>query len=118
MSRKNPPKLELEYPVVRNIKIRMKNNPDISVDQIKGFDRRVRNSPVLLLIIEITDRHAARAKKGWDKYYKAKEELDRINDTPYMKLHRENEDLKKQIQELQAKISTDLVPIGSSSACP
>lgn len=106
MSRKNPPKLELEYPVVRNIKIRMKNNPDISVDQIKGFDRRVRNSPVLLLIIQITNRHAVRADKGWKKYYKAKAELDIIDDTPYMKLQRENEDLKKQIQELQTLITS------------
>ena len=84
----------------------MKNDPDISVDQIKGFDRRVRNSPVLLLIIQITNRHAARANRNWDKYNKAKEELDRINDTPYMKLQRENEDLKKQIKELQAKITS------------
>jgi hypothetical protein len=106
MSRKNPPKLELEYPVVRNIKIRMKNNPDISVDQIKGFDRRVRNSPVLLLIIQITNNHASRANRNWEKYKKAKSELDRINDTPYMKLQRENEDLKKQIRELQTLITS------------
>ena len=54
MTRTNPDKLSVEYPVIKFIKRKMKRNDDISNDQIKKFDSRVKDSPVLLQIIQYT----------------------------------------------------------------
>ena len=56
MTRKNPEKLSVEYPVIKSIKRKMKRNPDIKEHQIKKFDSRVRESPFLLEIIKFTQK--------------------------------------------------------------
>lgn len=104
MSRKNPPKLEIEYPCVKTIKNRMKKNDEISDDQIKGFDRRVRNSPVLMTIIQYASQKTNTAKRAWDKYNVLDKEMKRIESTPYMNLQRENEKLKKEIEDLKFRL--------------
>ena len=45
-------KLCVEYPVIKDIKRKMKDNDDISESQVKKFDSRVRGSPFLLEIIQ------------------------------------------------------------------
>lgn len=110
----NPPKLETEYPCVKHIKNRMKKNDDISVDQVKGFDRRVRNSPFLLVIVQYANQKATTAKKGWNKFYELEKEMNRIEQTPYMNLQRENERLKKENEDLRTQLKK-LNPSYSSS---
>ena len=46
-------KLQDEYPSVKYIKNKMKQNPEIKIDQIYGFDRRARNSPFILELVKI-----------------------------------------------------------------
>lgn len=98
------PKLELQFPCIKKIKMRMKNNPDISIDQVKGFDRRVRNSPFLFMIVHFAHQQEHRSKVYFEKYKKAQSELDRIDQSPYMNLQRENEELKQRCADLQAQI--------------
>lgn len=100
----NPPKLELEYPCIRSIKNRMKKIDDISEDQVKGFDRRVRNSPFLLCIIQYTSQNFNAKKRAWDKYKVLDKEMKRIEQTPYMNLQRENERLKQENEDLKAQL--------------
>ena len=104
MSRKNPPKLEIEYPCIKSIKMRMKNNDEVSDDQVKGFDRRVRNSPVLTILVQYSQHQFTRAQRGWERYKEVQKELDRIEHTPYMKLQKENEKLKKEIEDLKFRL--------------
>ena len=54
MTRTNPDKLSVEYPVIKFIKRRMKRNDDIKTHQINKFDNRVKGSPFLLQIIQYT----------------------------------------------------------------
>ncbi len=107
----NLPKLELEYPCVKTIKNRMKKIDEISEDQVKGFDRRVRNSPFILTIIQYASQKSNTGKRGWDKFYELEKEMNRIEQTPYMNLQRENERLtegmlrlKQENEDLKAQL--------------
>ena len=82
----------------------MKKNDEISDDQVKGFDRRVRNSPFLMTIIQYASQKTNTAKKGWDRYYQLEREMNRIESTPYLALQRENEKLKKEIEDLKFRL--------------
>jgi hypothetical protein len=52
MTRTNPEKLSVEYPVITRLKNKMKRNKDITESQVKDFDRRVRRSPVLFEMVK------------------------------------------------------------------
>ena len=89
----------------------MKKIDDISEDQVKGFDRRVRNSPFLLCIIQYTSQNFNAKKRAWDKYKVLDKEMKRIENTPYMNLQRENERLtegmlrlKQENEDLKAQL--------------
>ena len=114
----NPPKLELEYPCVKVIKERMKKNDDISVDQVKGFDRRVRNSPFLLVIIQYANQKMTTQKRAWDKYKVLDKEMKRIEQTPFGQLQRENERLKQENEDLRAQLKKLNPSYSSAPASP
>ena len=46
-------RLNKEYPVFDILKMYMKEDEDISEDQIKGYSRRVKSSPMLKLHLEL-----------------------------------------------------------------
>ncbi len=46
-------RLNKEYPVFDILKMYMRENEDISEDQIKGYSRRVKSSPMLKLHLEL-----------------------------------------------------------------
>jgi len=45
--------LKAKFPVIETIKKVMKTNDEIKIDQIKGYNRRVQNSPILELHVEM-----------------------------------------------------------------
>ena len=50
-------KLSTEYPVVDDFKEAFKrHDSDVKVDQIKGFDRRVRGSPLLMRMVMVAQK--------------------------------------------------------------
>ncbi len=100
----NPPKLVLDYPCIRFIKGRMRHNDDINENQLKNFDRRVRNSPFILEIVGYAEHQFNRAKIANERLRKVNKEMDRIEKTPYMALQRENEKLSREIEELKKEI--------------
>ena len=46
-------KLDKEYCSIKATKELLKNNPEISVDQVKGYDRRARASPFIMEHVKI-----------------------------------------------------------------
>ena len=46
-------KLDKEYSSIKATKALLKLNPEISVDQVKGYDRRARNSPIIMEHVKI-----------------------------------------------------------------
>lgn len=97
----NPPKLVLEYPCIRFIKGRMRHNDEINENQLKNFDRRVRNSPFILTIVQYAEHQFNRAKIANEKLKKVNKELDRIEKTPFRELERENERLTEGMLRLR-----------------
>ena len=105
MPRTNPEKLSVEYPVITNLKKKMKRNKDITEDQIKGFDRRFRSSPVLFEVVKYMQELDNRAEEGEETIHRnmnlqayksvAEHRLKIINEQK-----KEIEDLKKRIQDL------------------
>ncbi len=49
-------RLNKQYPVFDTIKMYMKEDENISEDQIKGYSRRVKSSPFLLLHLELLQK--------------------------------------------------------------
>ena len=52
-SKKTTMSLKAKFPVIETIKKVMKTNDEIKIDQIKGYNRRVQNSPILQLHVEM-----------------------------------------------------------------
>ena len=52
-SKKTTMSLKAKFPVIETIKKVMKTNDEIKIDQIKGYNRRVQNSPILELHVEM-----------------------------------------------------------------
>ena len=98
MTRTNPEKLSVKYPVVKFIKRRMKLNDDIEIHQINKFDNRVKGSPFLLQIIEYTQELYDKVPK---KETRTREEgrLADIVSSNYYTI----ENLKKQVADLQVE---------------
>jgi predicted nuclease with TOPRIM domain len=46
-------RLNKQFPVFDTLKMYMRENEDISEDQIKGYSRRVKSSPMLMLHLEL-----------------------------------------------------------------
>ena len=79
MPRKNPPKLSEEYPIVSTIKMKLKNRDEINTPQIEGYDRRVRNSPFLMVHLEyIQQLHNKNARflKRWQDEQKERRRIE------------------------------------------
>ena len=106
MTRKNPEKLCVEYPVVNSIKRKMKGNPDIKEHQIKKFDSRVRESPFLLEIIKFAQN--LQGHKTVDKEEKKEEERlgDIIRGHLYTIEDKDKiiDDLNKKIEDLESQL--------------
>ena len=124
-------KLDKEYCSIKATKELLKLNPEISVDQVKGYDRRARASPFIMehvkiiqtLTDEIDDLQKEKFYLGFDedvheivdkKYIeKLKEEIDDLKAENERILDRgsqvasdlfiENEKLKAEIEKLKAK---------------
>lgn len=105
MTRTNPEKLSVKYPVVKRLKKKMKCNKDITESQVKDFDRRFRNSPFLLEVVKYMQELDNRAEEGVETKHRdmnlqayksvADDRLKKINEQ-----QKEIEDLKKRIQDL------------------
>tara|TARA_R100001460_G_scaffold43414_1_gene79722 strand:+ start:152 stop:493 length:342 start_codon:yes stop_codon:yes gene_type:complete len=106
MTRKNPEKLSVEYPVIKSIKRKMKRNPDIKEHQICDFDRRVKASPFLLEIIKFAQN--LQGHKTVDKEEKKEEERlgDIIRGHLYTIEDKDKiiENLNKKIQNLESQL--------------
>ncbi len=99
-------KLSTEYPVVDDFKRAFKRrNSDVKVDQIKGFDRRVRGSPLLMRMVEVAQKlkdkpgeEAGEIKRAWDicRGYQITEPVLREK---IKELEAENASLKEELQE-------------------
>jgi len=106
MSRRERNQLAKEYPVVDDFKKAFKKlNSGVKVDQIKGFDRRVRGSPIMMCMVEVAQKlkdlpgeEAGEIKRAWsicrgyqigEKGYKEK----------IKQLEAENASLKEELQE-------------------
>ena len=100
----NPPKLVLEYPCIRFIKGRMRHNDDINENQLKNFDRRVRNSPFILTIVQYAEHQFNRAKIANEKLRIVNKEMDRLEKTPFRALERENERLRQENEDLKQQL--------------
>jgi len=79
-------KLNKEYPSITETKNILKMNPNVSVDQVKGYDRRARNNEFIMEHVKIIERLT-------NENQKLKAEQDDVKE--------ENEKLEKQMQGVQ-----------------
>ena len=99
--------LKEKFPVIKDIKKKMKKNDEIKIDQIKGYNRRVENSPILEFHVEMIqsltrERDRWKSKfKDLDKEIKRLESCDRGYFENYKSLQKENEKLKLEIELLK-----------------
>ena len=95
-------KLDKEYSSVKATKALLKLNPEISVDQVKGYDRRARTSPFIMehvkIIQTLTDENE-KLKEANDTFTLGAKRTIESN----CKLYQENEKLKAEIEKLKAK---------------
>ena len=70
------PKLNLTYPTITTTKAILKTNPEISEDQVKGYDRRVRGSPFIMEHVKIIERLTNDLVEKGMENYRLTEELD------------------------------------------
>jgi len=91
-------KLSTEYPVVDDFKEAFKrHDSDVKVDQIKGFDRRVRGSPLLMRMVMV-------AQKLKDRPGQELVEMKRMR--MIVKMNRSSEKrLNERVAELEAEVS-------------
>ena len=111
MTRTNPDKLSVEYPVIKFIKRRMKRNDDIKTHQINKFDNRVKGSPFLLQIIQYTQ----------ELYDKAADEKGETRETRRLAMiitgHLYTiENQEKQIAELKQKLEEQELELSTRRA--
>lgn len=101
----NPEKLQVKYPVVEQIKRKLRRNESIKEHQVANFDRRVRDNPFLLEIIEYCQELKDKAKKR-----ELDDEEKRLADTcRYQKETIKNQQeeidrLKEKIEELESQL--------------
>ena len=101
MTRTNPEKLSVKYPVVKFIKKRMKRNDNFTENHVKGFDRRVRDHDLMMFMIEYTQELYEKAHR------KETREEGRLADTVSAN-HYTIQNLQKQVAELQME-NEDLI---------
>ena len=99
MTRKNPEKLSVKYPVVKRLKEKMKYNKEFTEDHIKGFDRRVRDHTLMMFMIEYMQELDNTAEEGVE----TKHRNDNLK--AYMSIAEERrnklEEAEKTIEELK-----------------
>ena len=69
-----------DYPVIRKIKMRMKNKEGVKIDQIKGYNRRLKNSLVFQVHIEFLQELDTRRIRLSKMLIKKDEEIKHLND--------------------------------------
>ena len=70
--------LKEKFPVMNSIKTKMKGNDEIKIDQIKGYNRRVQNSPILQLHVQMIQDLTDKLKRSRTRNKELQKELDRI----------------------------------------
>ncbi len=70
--------LKEKFPVMNSIKTKMKGNDEIKIDQIKGYNRRVQNSPILQLHVQMIQDLTEKLKRSRTRNKELQKELDRI----------------------------------------
>jgi hypothetical protein len=95
--------LSADYPVIKAIKVKMKHNDEISVDQIKGYDRRVRGSTFLLLHVELLQSYQNKSERFW-KMYQAEQKEKRRLESCLSGHYQNNVLLKEEIKKLREEI--------------
>mgnify|MGYP006187534745 FL=1 len=98
-------KLDKEYSSIKATKARLKLNPEISVDQVKGYDRRARASPFIMEHVKIIQSLTDENEKLKAENEKLREQADRS----YAKNKHEQGLVKrcheKAIAELQLRVT-------------
>mgnify|MGYP003644645851 FL=1 len=69
-----------DYPVIRKIKMRMKNKEGVKIDQIKGYNRRLKNSLVFQVHIELLQELDTKRIRLSKMLIKKDEEIKHLND--------------------------------------
>lgn len=72
----NQPKLNLTYPSITATKEHLKINPEVSADQVKGYDRRVRGSPFIMEHVQIIEKLTNELVEKGMENYRLTEELN------------------------------------------
>jgi len=72
----NQPKLNLTYPSITATKEHLKINPDVSVDQVKGYDRKARGSPFIMEHVQIIEKLTNELVEKGMENYRLTEELN------------------------------------------
>lgn len=98
-------KLDKEYSSIKATKALLKLNPEISVDQVKGYDRRARTSPFIMEHVKIIQSLTDENEKLKAENEKLREQADRS----YAKNKHEQGLVKrfheKAIAELQLRVT-------------
>ena len=108
MTRTNPDKLSVEYPVIKFIKRRMKRNDDIKTHQINKFDNRVKGSPFLLQIIQYTQElfESAPDDKGETAETRRLAMIIRGHLNTIENQEKQIAELKEKLEDLELELST------------
>tara|TARA_R110002167_G_scaffold6370_7_gene29540 strand:- start:1322 stop:1660 length:339 start_codon:yes stop_codon:yes gene_type:complete len=69
-----------DYPVIRKIKMRMKNKEGVKIDQIKGYNRRLKNSLVFQVHIELLQEIDTRRIRVQKLMIEKDKEIKHLND--------------------------------------
>jgi len=124
-------KLNKEYPSITETKNILKMNPNVSVDQVKGYDRRARNNEFIMEHVKIIERltnenqklekqmqgvqyskgicdELSKQIKSLNKDLEAAEHTrqhsNSTHQNSYEKLEKENKDLKKEIKDTKQNL--------------
>ena len=79
-----------DYPVIRKIKMRMKNKEGVKIDQIKGYNRRLKNSLVFQVHIELLQEIDTRRIRLARMLLEKDKEIKHLNDCLTIQAQRAN----------------------------
>jgi len=97
-------RLNKEYPVWDKLKMYMKEDPDITEDQIKSYMRKVKRNPFIRCHLELLQIQQNSLDRSAEAIFQLRSELRRIESCKLTQVIRENQELKSEIKVMKQDI--------------
>ncbi len=97
-------RLNKEYPVWDKLKMYMKEDPDITENQIKSYMRKVKRNPFIRCHLDLLQNQQYALDRSAHTIGKLRSEISRLEHCDLTKVVRENEKLKQEIDIMKQDI--------------